>query len=330
MSTHKKSIFLMIVMLVIFGLIRFFLFERARSYEFYIKHSSVNEIGYRIRLGLYLDQFRLQKEILKQNIVPFGTSQTANIFKDEPNVTVFDFPGSIGFEYPYLIKSFFDRFKPQHISLFLSDIDLYFINHPGTLCDLPPRSLSKTSQMLDKMIDLGALKRFDAYYWRVWACDILPEYRYSAVIRALVTKALNIHTASKLTGQYLVHEDMSVFAEHEKRHPENHKMEIQKRLAVNLEGLDEFISQMEKRGVQVHIIQGSYNYSKIDISKVNGYIPSEEILKQLAGRHQNASYVDLQLGITDEDFVDPYHFKPVSAQRLRERMMQYFQANNWL
>ncbi len=327
---NKKSLLLIFSVLFMVGSIRYVFLENASAYRYYIKNLSINEIGFRLRMGLYIDRFLKSNAMIIQPITPMGSSQVGNLFKNSHQLHPLDFPGASGFEYPYLARSLLRRFQTKHVLLFLSDIDLYFVNHPGTICDLPPRPLLETYTLLEKVIAIGGIKRFDNHYWHAWACNYLPEYRFASVFRTLLLRKLGVKSSASFSAFYYLHdEEYSSYVEHEKRHPSGGSIPLKTRLKFNLKGIESFIRKMNDAGIKVHIVQGAYNTSLIDFSNEESYIPSNEILTDLAARYEEITYKDLNLSVPSSDFVDEYHFTPRGARRVEKIIVDYLKSQSW-
>jgi hypothetical protein len=329
MSLNKRLWSLIVIVMLVLSIFRFVLWKNSATYDYFIKHVSIEEIGFRLRVALYTEKLITGNISVSQPVTPMGSSQVFNIFMNAPDLIPFDFPGTTTFEYPYLADAFIKRFNTRHVILFLSDIDLYFINHPGTICDLPSRSMNDTVALLEKFIEVGGMQRFDKYYWNAWACNYLPEYRFASVTRTLAFRGISTLSASSFSSTYFANEKKYTYVDHEQRHPQNNSIPLKTRLKFNLDGLERFLVKMEKEGVEVHIFQGVYNTDKIKIADDPDYIPSAKILHELASKFSSVSYVDLNLQVPNTDFVDEFHIKPSRAQKLLEIFRNYFIAQGF-
>ena len=329
MSLNKRLWTLIFSIVLVLSVLRLALWKNSSIYDFYIKHVNMNEIGFRLRVALYTEKLVIGKMRVEQVVTPMGSSQVSNIFINAPDSIPFDFPGSTVFEYPYLVDAFLKRFNTRHVVLFLSDIDLYFINHPGVICDLPTRSMNDTKALLEKFISVGGMERFDNYYWNIWACNYLPEYRFARVMRALAFRGLSTLSASSFSSTYFAKKNKYSYVDHEQRHPQNDHIPLQTRLKFNLDGLERFLLEMEKAGLKVHIFQGVYNTDKIKLNGDPEYVPSTIVLQDLASKFKHVSYVDLNLQVPNSDFIDEFHFNANRSQKLLEIFKSYFISQGW-
>jgi hypothetical protein len=329
MSLNKRLWSLVVFVLLVLSLLRFALWNNSSTYDYFIKHVSIDEIGFRLRVALYTEKLVTAKIRASQPVTPIGSSQVFNIFMNAPDLIPFDFPGVTTFEYPYLADAFIKRFNTRHVILFLSDIDLYFVNHPGTICDLPSRSMNDTVALLEKFIEVGGIQRFDNYYWNAWACNYLPEYRFASVTRTLAFRSLSTLSASSFSSTYFPGKKKYSYVDHEQRHPQNDHISLKTRLKFNLDGLERFLQKMEREGLEVHIFQGVYNTDKIKLKGDPDYVPSNKILQELASKFNYVSYVDLNFQVPNSDFVDEFHLKPSRAQKILEIFRNYITSQGF-
>ena len=329
MSLNKRLWTLIFSVVLVLSVLRLALWKNRSIYDYYIKRVKIDEIGFRLRVALYSEKLVLGKMRVTQSITPMGSSQVSNIFINAPDLIPFDFPGATVFEYPYLAQTFIKRFNTRHVVLFLSDIDLYFINHPGAICDLPSRSMGETVGLLEELISIGGIKKFDNHYWNTWACNYFPEYRFARVTRSLVFQSLSTLSASSFSSTYFSKKKKYSYVDHEQRHPQNDEIPLKTRLKFNLEGLERFLVEMQKEGHEVHIFQGAYNTDKIRLVDHYGYVPSSKVLQDLASKFKHVSYVDLNLQVPNSDFIDEFHFNSSRSQKLLETFRSYFISQGW-
>ncbi len=308
-------------------LIRLLFFMSPYGFTLYVKAAKSELTGFEEGITIY--ERDLYKKPYKAyfsstggamvDVLAVGTSQTVALYKQryflnrsgyEENV-IFNLFGLPGFQ-PVDLMLYFEhikRFRPSTVLLYESALDLNYLMFERM--PMAPRQGLYLAGFVSGFLKHGYISEAGEELKSLAIGELLPEYKYSYIYKAM-TRRLFGHKSS-----------VSAFSDKEEAIPSFKIPELDiKRLDFNLSYVEEFLALCRGEGIEVIILEGTYNpvARSEDHEYATGLI--RQRLESLAARYKNTRFIPASAlyRFSDSEWKDATHATEMAAYRFRTQL----------
>jgi len=304
-------------------ILRAVLFHTPITWYVFFKMYESEEIGFRERnmVAANIDKYFLRSE--RTQYLVLGSSQS-RMFKDvateHRDFSLYSFAGLQPIEYP-LWEGLIESRNPRNVILYISEFDLARESTPSAL-ELDPLPARRVAWLYENLSAQHGSAAAIATMKRMVVGDLVPEYRFGYLFRALTTRwfgVANANLATPMTPEKWAYEQ--AIGLRSKLH--------EKFIGINAPLLEQFVADCVAHGSNVYIIEGQYHPVAYDDNLRQLRRKSNAALSAMALRNRNVHFIPIeaQPALTSADFVDGYHLSPETSRRFAMALFAQVQGS---
>jgi hypothetical protein len=305
-------------------ILRAALFHTPVTWYVFFKMYESEEIGFRERnmVAANIDKYFLRSDRTQYLVI--GSSQS-RMFKDvateHRDFSLYSFAGLQPIEYP-LWEGLIESRNPRNVILYISEFDLARESTPSAL-ELDPLPAKRIPWLYDNLSAQHGSAAAIATMKRMVVGDLLPEYRFGYLFRALTTRWFGAPSANQSVPSMTPEE--WAYAQAIGLRSKLHE----KYIGINAPLLEQFVADCVARGSNVYIFEGQYHPVAYDDNLRQLRRESNAALSAMAGRNRNVRFIPIeaQPALTSADFVDGYHLSPETSRRFAMALFSQVQGS---
>lgn len=294
--------------------VRFLLFGNPFVWAVYDRWLGTEDLGWRQRDVVGYEKGRRVRQARGMRWLAVGSSQAGALFgpaaKEDDRLFTFTLAGMGPLDY-YLYRDFIARFEPEEVLLYLSDFDL--AREPSLSA---ARMAPVQGAGWPALLRVFAAHRFtssaDGSVAELLAADLLPEFKYGFVLRALTDKWFGAREALAALGE----------APPDREAEERIQMDRlrtalrEENIPLQLDLLRLFLDDCRKRGFRVILVEGDYNPKGYTAKNRRLAARVAKELEDLAAGRPGVRFIPRSTlpPLGEEDYRDGYHLRPEPAR----------------